>query len=466
MARLQVVRAEAEDRGDDLGRLAQRRNVGMLRAFGVLARLEQGLGDEAGERGVFRTLEHGHRLLALEGGDDLGLRERLQQLDRDDADLLALAAQIGGDRLGVVGDRAEAEQDGLGVVAHIGQDRGVGAAGQLRVFGHRLAGDMGNLADEMGAMVDRAGLEVGLVLHAAGQAGIVHVDERRHELAGALLERVEPLAPPLAAQLFGHIVERLVDHPAGVVALDRFLVGVEEGAQLGDRAVGEIMGAPGQVLAQLERAALGAEQHVLGDGRALDAAGGIAEVLAQQLGLRHVRFGHHVAGGEAVHRVGDGDQRQRAEPIGDRREVGGFLRVAAEQDGVAGGQQGVDVVVARHHVERVLGDDARRHLQNKTADFLADGHVVRFHPVEDALARRGVRYELAAGQRRAERAALGRMLALGLEKERVLAPDVEAAIGAERLVDFRDFGRGRDRIADDPAAHAAHHFGDRRRCHG
>ena len=220
------------------------------------------------------------------------------------------------------------------------------------------------------------------------------------------------------------------------------------------------MGAAGQILAQLEHAALGAEQHVLGDGRALDAAGGIAEVLAQQLGLRHARFGHHVAGGEAVHRIGDGDQRQRAQPIGDRREVGGFLRVGAEQDRVAGLQQGVDVVVAGHHVERVLGDDARRHLQNKTADTLADGYVVRFHPVEDALARRGVRYELAAGQRRAERAALGRMLALGLEEEGVLAPDVEAAVGAERLVDFRDFGRGRDRIADDAAAHAAHHFGD------
>ena len=42
----------------------------MLRAFGVLARLEQSLGDEAGERGDVATLEHGDRLLALEGGDD------------------------------------------------------------------------------------------------------------------------------------------------------------------------------------------------------------------------------------------------------------------------------------------------------------------------------------------------------------------------------------------------------------
>ena len=74
------------------------RSAGMSawrRAFGVLARLEQGLRDEAGQRGDVATLEHGDRLLALEGGDDLGFRERLQHLDGDDADLLALAAQIG-----------------------------------------------------------------------------------------------------------------------------------------------------------------------------------------------------------------------------------------------------------------------------------------------------------------------------------------------------------------------------------
>ena len=108
----------------------------------------------------------------------------------------------------------------------------------------------------------------------------------------------------------------------------------------------------------------------------------------------------------------------------------------------------------------MLGDDARRDLQNEAADLLADGHVVGFHPVEDALARRGVGYVFAAGQRRAERAALRRMLALGLEEERVLAPDVAAAVGAERLVDLGDLGRRRDRIADHAAAYVAHHFGD------
>ena len=78
------------------------------------------------------------------------------------------------------------------------------------------------------------------------------------------------------------------------------------------------MGAAGQILAQLEHAALGAEQHVLGDGRALDAAGGIAEELAQQLGSG-MFASVNVGSGEAVDRVGDRDQRQRAELVGDRR---------------------------------------------------------------------------------------------------------------------------------------------------
>ena len=100
MARLQVVGAETEDRGGDLGRLLERGNAGMARAVGVLARLEQRLSDETGERRDVRALEHGHRLLAGERRYDLGFRERLQQLDGDHADLLALAAQIGRDRLG------------------------------------------------------------------------------------------------------------------------------------------------------------------------------------------------------------------------------------------------------------------------------------------------------------------------------------------------------------------------------
>src|SRR5271165_7506970 len=116
--------------------------------------------------------------------------------------------------------------------------------------------------------------------------------------------------------------------------------------------------------------------------------------------------------------------------------------------------------MARHYVERVFRHHAGGDLQHEAADLLADRHVVRLEPVQDALARRGVGDELAAGQRGAECARLRRMLALWLEKEGVLAPDVAAASGSKRLVDFGDLRRGCDRIADDSAAYMAHHLGD------
>ena len=84
----------------------------------------------------------------------------------------------------------------------------------------------------------------------------------------------------------------------------------------------------------------------------------------------------------------------------------------------------------------MFGDDARSHMQHEAADPLADGDVMQLQPVQNTLAGRSVGNVLAAGQDRAERAALGGMFALRLEKERVLVPDVAAAVGAEGLVDF------------------------------
>ena len=84
----------------------------------------------------------------------------------------------------------------------------------------------------------------------------------------------------------------------------------------------------------------------------------------------------------------------------------------------------------------MLGDDARRHLKHKTADAVANGHVMRFHSVQDALARRGVGNVLSTRQCRAERAGLGGMFALGFEEERVVSPDIAAAGRTERLVDL------------------------------
>ncbi len=458
--RLQVVATEAEDRGGEPGCAAQRGDAGVpVGGVGVLPGLEERLGDQGGERGLVGALEDGDGLLAGERRDDVGLGEGLQHLDRDQAGLDALAAQVRQHRAGVVGDRAEADHHDVGVLDVVGVDRVVRAAGQLGVLRHRLTGEGRDGAGEVGAVVDRAGLEVGLVLDRPGHAGVVDVDERRHQLAGALLERVAPLARPLPVELLGHPAQGLRDEAALLVGLD--LVGVlgQPGAQLGEPAGVEVGGPAVEVLLELVDAPLGAEQHVLRDGRGLDPPGGVAEVVAEQLGLGQQRLAQHVARGEAVHGVGDRDQRERRGPVGDRGEVGRLLGVGAEQDGVAGLEQGVDVVVAGHDVEGVLGDDPGRHLEDEAADLLADGDVVGLHRVEDPLAGGGVGDELPAGQGCAERTTLGRVLALGGEEERVLAEHVDVALGPRGLVELADLGRRGDGVADDAPADAGHHLG-------
>ena len=212
---------------------------------------------------------------------------------------------------------------------------------------------------------------------------------------------------------------------------------------------------------ELIDAALGAEQHLLRDRRGLDPALGIADELAQQLRLRHRGFAQHVARGEAVHAVGDRDQRLRADLVRDRRQVRRFLRIAAEQNRVAGRKQRIDIVMPGHHVQRMLGHHPRRDLKHEAADLLARGHVMRLKAVQDALAGGGVRNVFAAGQRRAERAALGRVLALRLEEEWMLTPDVHTAAGPESLVDLGYFRRGGDWITNYTSTHMAHDLRNR-----
>ena len=456
VARLQVVAAEAEDRRGQARRGFQRRDAGVAFAVGVLAGAEDRLGDEVGERGLVGALEHGDRLLAFDGGDQFGFGEGLQQLDGDEADLLALAAQVVDDGFDVVADRAQADHDVVGVLALIGVHRIVAAAGEAGVLVHRAAHEGRDFTDEVGAVVDRAGLEVRLVLHRAGEAGVVDVDLRRDELAGALLEGVHPLALPLRMQFGRQPGNGLLDEVAGVVLLDLGGVLFQILLERGEVVLGDFAGVAGEVLVQLEDAALGAEEDFLRQRRGHDAPGRVAEVFAQQLGFGQLGFAHHVARREAVHGVGHRDQRQRGAAVGDRREVGGFLRVGAEEHGVARAEQGIDVVMAGHDVERVLGDDARRDLQHKAAGLLAHRHVMRFEGVENALAGGGVGDELAAGERRAEGAALGRVFAFRFEEERVLAPHVDAAFGTEGFVDFGDFRRRGDRVSDDAAADVTH----------
>lgn len=283
---------------------------------------------------------------------------------------------MGEHRADVVGDRTHADEHVVGVLGVVRDDRGVVASGQFPVLGHRLAHELGHGVGEVRAVVGGAGLEVGLVLDRAGEARVVRVDEGGDALAGSPAPGAEPLATPLAVEVGRKPGERLLDEFAGVVGLDAVGEGVQLGAERGHVVAGDGVAVPVEVAVELEDAALGAEEEILGDGGALDPARGVAEVLGEQFGLGHERLAHHVACREAVHGVGHGDEAQRGRAVGDGCQVGGLLRVGTEQDRVAGGEEGVHVVVTGHHVQRVAGDHAGGDVKDEAADLLADRHVV------------------------------------------------------------------------------------------
>jgi len=460
VAGLQVVAAQAEDRRREGGAGVHPGNPGVALGGGVLPRLEQGLRDEVRQRHLIGALEDHHGLLAGERRGQLRLGEGLQQLDGHQADLETLAAEVRKHGLHVLGHGSQPDHHVLGVLAQHRPHRGVLAAGQLGVLAHRLPHEVRHCGGEVGPVVGGPRLEVRLVLDGARHAGVVDVHEGGDHLPRPLLVGVDPLAAPLPPERLGHPAHGLFDEVALVVPLDVVGVRRQEVVQRHEIGLRKLRLARREVRLELEHAALRPEQEFLGDRRARDATRRIPEVLAEQFGLGEARLTHHVARREAVHGVGDGDQRERGGAVGDGGEVGRLLRVGPEQHGVAGREERVDVVVPCHHVQRVLGDHTRGDLQDEATDLLAHRDEVGLHRVQDALAGGGVGDELPARQRRAQGTALRRVLTLGFEEERVPAPDVDPALGTCCLVQFRDLGRRRDRVADHAPAHVPHDVGD------
>ena len=161
----------------------------------------------------------------------------------------------------------------------------------------------------MRAVVGGAGLEVGLVLHRAGHPRVVDVDKRRHALARTFLEGIAPLALPCAVQRCRQPGQGLGKQLAVVVLLDFSGVAVEEFFQRRQVGWRQLAFMAGQVAIQLMDPPFGAVEHLLRQCWTGNAAGGIAEVFAQEFRFRQARFAHHVAGGETVHGVSDRDQR-------------------------------------------------------------------------------------------------------------------------------------------------------------
>ena len=178
--------------------------------------------------------------------------------------------------------------------------------------------------------------------------------------------------------------------------------------------------------------------------RAVDDVFGGAEILADQRRFVFVERPLEVRRQEAVHDVHARRQAEFGDAPQDERLIGGLLGVLAEDDDPAGVERAVDVVVTAVDVQRVLGERARAHLQDHRR-ALARRVVILLDAVHDALAR-GVVDDALAADRVGDGTALGRVLALGLDGDRVAAEDVQFSFGERLLIEFAAFGRRRDRV--------------------
>ena len=104
------------------------------------------------------------------------------------------------------------------------------------------------------------------------------------------------------------------------------------------------------------------------------------------------------------------------------------------------------VVVAAVHVQGVLGQGPRHHLDHHRRG-LAGGVVVLLDAVHDALTR-GEVADPAPAHRVGDGPALGRVLALGLDGQGVAPEHVQPALGERLLVQLAALGRRRDRVED------------------
>ena len=191
-------------------------------------------------------------------------------------------------------------------------------------------------------------------------------------------------------------------------------------------------------------AAGGSEEDALRFGGAVDDVVGRAEVLADQLRLVLVEGALEVGGEEAVHDVHAGRERELGDAAQDEGLVGGLLRVLAEDHDPAGVERAVDVVVAAVDVEGVLGERARADFEHHGRS-LAGGVVVLLDAIDDALAGGEVDHALAADGV-GDGAALGRVLAFGLDGDGVVAEDVQVAFRIGLLEELAAFGGRRNGI--------------------
>ena len=149
---------------------------------------------------------------------------------------------------------------------------------------------------------------------------------------------------------------------------------------------------------------------------------------------------------ETVHHVHSRRETELGDAAQDQRLVGGLLRVLTEHDDPARVERAIHVVMAAMHIQRVLRQRPRADLEHHRR-ALAGRVVVLLHAVHDALAGRIVDDPLAADRVR-DGAALGGMLPFRLDRNRVLAEDIQLAFGKSLLIQFAAFCGRRDGVKD------------------
>ena len=193
-----------------------------------------------------------------------------------------------------------------------------------------------------------------------------------------------------------------------------------------------------------DAAPLVAEHQPLRRRGRFDLVGRIAEVFLDERALGKPQRLDDMTREEPV--LGDDPrvQRELGDAVGDEIEVGHFLHVLGEQLKESGVVHGVIVVMAGVHVEGMLGDRPRGHVEH-VGEPLAHRRVQRLVHIGDALPTREVgRPE--PGHRHAGGHCRGRVLSLGLEEQQAPPIHIALAFGHGDRPSLAHLRRGRDRV--------------------
>ena len=153
-----------------------------------------------------------------------------------------------------------------------------------------------------------------------------------------------------------------------------------------------------------------------------------------------------VARQKAIHNVHARRQALLRHATQNQRLVGGLLRVLAEQHDPARVECTINIVVAAVHVQRMLRQRARAHFEHHRRAF-ARRVIVLLHAVHHALPRSEIHHPLAT-HRVCNRAALRRMLAFGLDGNRVAAEYIQVPLCICLLKELAALRRRRNGIKD------------------